>query len=229
MAPKAVRRTVAGRSRTRAKAAGPVPAGRLESILARQGYRLVAGVDEVGRGALAGPLVAASVLLDVDRIPKGVCDSKMLTALQRERCAAEVLSAAVAVSWTVVDAEDIDGDGLHVSNLAAMVRAVRALRPAPDYVISDGFALDDQGFPHIGLPRADALSAAVAGASVVAKVSRDSFMRVLDTQYPGYGFSRHKGYGTAEHWTAIRALGPSAVHRRSFKGVASYQPSFEDL
>ncbi len=204
-------------------------AGRLERILADQGYRLVAGVDEVGRGALAGPLVAAAVLLDVACLPDGVCDSKQLTAAEREECARAVLACAVAVSYVVVDPADIDGTGLHITNLAALERAVRGLRPLPDYVISDHFAVEGAGVPQVGLPGADGLSAAVASASIVAKVSRDAHMAELDGAHPGYGFARHKGYGTDEHWAAIRALGPSPVHRRSFRGVGAWQRSFEDL
>ncbi len=189
----------------------------------------MAGVDEVGRGALAGPLVAAAVLLDVEQLPNGVCDSKVLTAAQREECAGSVLSVAVAVSYAVVAPEDIDDDGLHVSNLSALVRAVRGLGRTPDYVISDCFPLHGQGFPHVGLPKADALSAAVGAASIVAKVSRDALMSGLDGVYPGYGFARNMGYGTDEHWAAIRALGPSEIHRKSFRGVRFYQPALGDL
>jgi ribonuclease HII len=233
MAAKTIRRTV-----KRPKKAGPakapsVPkkrlAGRLETILARLGFRYVAGVDEVGRGALAGPLVAAAVVLDVQRLPEGVCDSKMLTAAEREELARVVLASAVATSFVVVDPLDIDDDGLHVSNLAALERAVSALRPRPEYVISDCFPLDGLRLPRVGLPKADALSAAVASASIVAKVSRDAMMSRLEIDYPGYAFSRHKGYGSEEHWAAIRALGPSPVHRRSFRGVASWQPSLAGL
>jgi ribonuclease HII len=189
----------------------------------------VAGVDEVGRGALAGPLVTAAVLLDVRRVPEGLCDSKMLTPEEREECAGGIFRLALGVSYVVVDAVDIDDDGLGVSNLAALRRAVRALHPTPQYVISDHFPLDDAGPPHVGLPKADAMSAAVAAASIVAKVSRDAYMRTLDADHPGYNFASNKGYGTDEHWSAIRALGPSAVHRRSFRGVASYQPSLSDI
>ena len=189
----------------------------------------MAGVDEVGRGALAGPLVAAAVLFDAERIPPGLCDSKLLTPEQREECAAEIYRVALAVSYVVAGPEDIDGDGIQASNLGALERAVRSLRPIPEYVISDHFPLEGTGLPHVGLPKADVLSATVAAASIVAKVSRDAFMATLDADHPGYGFGRHKGYGTEEHWAAIRALGPSPVHRRSFRGVASYQPSLGDL
>jgi ribonuclease HII len=202
-----------------------VEAGRLERILREQGFRYVAGVDEVGRGALAGPLLCAAVTLDVESIPKGLYDSKMLEPEEREAAAAEILKLAVAVSYVVVDSEDIDDKKLGVSNLLALRRAVRKL-PTPDYVISDHFPLEDGFFPHIGLPKADAHSAAVAAASIVAKVARDAHMAILDATYPGYHFASNKGYGSDEHWAAIRALGPSPVHRRSFRGVGSYQATF---
>ena len=186
----------------------------------------MAGVDEVGRGALAGPLVCAAVTLDVEDLPRGLCDSKMLTPEERNECAERIWKVAVSISYVVVDAEDIDDQRLGVSNLAALRRAVEKLAPRPDYVISDHFPLRDDGPPHVGLPRADAMSAAVAAASIVAKVSRDAFMELLDAEHPGYNFASNKGYGSDEHWAAIRALGPSPVHRRSFRGVASYQPGF---
>lgn len=227
MAAKPVRRAVTTPAKTAPKR--PPEAGRLEAILARQGYRLVAGVDEVGRGALAGPLVAAGVVFDVDRIPEGMADSKTLTPNQREELAARVFGAAAGVSFVVVDSEDIDGDGLHVSNLEALVRAAKSLRPVPDYLISDCFPLERCGLPHVGLPKADGLSAAVAAASIVAKVKRDAFMRSLDAQYPGYGFAGNKGYSCPEHWAAIRSQGPSPIHRRSFRGVGSWQPSLGEF
>ena len=211
---------------------GPVgrrrPAGRLERIAARAGFRLVAGVDEVGRGALAGPLVAAAVLFDVHRLPEGLCDSKMLTPEQREVFADQIVRAAHAVSFAVVDSEEIDINGLQPANLAALERAVRGLRPEPEYVISDWFTLEGTGLAHVGLPHADELSAVVAAASIVAKVARDGFMHELDAAHPGYGFAKHKGYRSPAHWASIRALGPSPVHRRSFRGVSSWQPSFGD-
>ncbi len=231
---KAKRRRSARKKRKPTKAAKPAPpvrrpAGRLEEILKRQGFRFVAGVDEVGRGALAGPLVTAAVMLDLARIPEGLADSKVLTPEERDCCAAEILRLAAGVSYVVVDSQDIDDDGLGVSNIKALKRAVKALHPTPQYVISDHFPMDDDGAPWVGLPKADALSAAVAAASIVAKVSRDAFMTALDASHPGYNFASNKGYGTDEHWSAIRALGPSVVHRRSFRGVASYQPSLTDL
>ena len=237
MATKPVQRPVAKRRKrvarkkapVKAPAATPRPAGRLEVILRRKGFRFVAGVDEVGRGALAGPLVTAAVCLDVHNVPDGLFDSKVLTPEEREACSAEIMRLAVGVSYVVVDSCDIDDDGLGVSNLAALKRAVRALHPKPQYVISDHFPMDEDGSAWVGLPKADALSAAVAAASIVAKVSRDAFMATLDASHPGYNFTSNKGYGTDEHWSAIRALGPSPVHRRSFRGVASYQPTLSDI
>jgi ribonuclease HII len=198
-------------------------AGRLEEILRRKGFRLVAGVDEVGRGALAGPLVAAAVVLDTERLPSGMCDSKVLEPHEREVLAPQILSMAVAVSYVVVDPSDIDDGGLGVANLHALRRAVRALGVRPEYVISDHFPLGDLREPWVGLPKADGMSAAVAAASIVAKVSRDAHMCELDSAYPGYHFASNKGYRSDEHWAAIRALGPSPIHRRSFRGVGSYQ------
>jgi len=186
-------------------------------------------VDEVGRGALAGPLVAAAVVLDTGRVPAGLRDSKLLEPAEREVLAPQILAAAVAVSYVVVDSEDIDDDGLGVSNVAALRRAVRALAVRPDYVISDHFPLDDLRIPWVGLPKADCMSAAVAAASIVAKVSRDAFMCELDSAHPGYYFASNKGYRSDEHWAAIRALGPSPVHRRSFRGVGSYQAVLSGL
>jgi ribonuclease HII len=171
-------------------------------------------------------LVCAAVLLDTEAMPEGLCDSKMLTPEEREVCAAEILRLAVAVSYVVVAPEDIDDQRLGVSNLAALRRAVKKLAPRADYVISDHFPLEDSGPPHIGLPKADANSAAVAAASIVAKVSRDAYMCALDVEHPGYFFASNKGYGSDEHWAAIRALGPSPVHRRSFRGVGAYQQAF---
>ena len=219
MAPQPVQRSVAPRP----------AAGRLEEILSRKGFRFVAGVDEVGRGALAGPLVAAAVVLDSRRFPKGLCDSKLLEPEEREILAPRILSQAVAVSYVVVAPEDIDDGGLGVANVEALRQAVRSLRVVPDYVISDHFPLDDDTVPWIGLPKADCMSAAVAAASIVAKVSRDAHMCELNAQHPGYHFASNKGYGSDEHWAAIRALGPSPVHRRSFRGVGSYQAELEGL
>lgn len=217
-----------GRGSDRAEPAARQSAGRLEEILRRQGFRYVAGVDEVGRGALAGPLVCAAVTLDVEDIPEGLCDSKVLTPEERAECAGRIWRAAVGISYVVVDASDIDDQKLGVSNLKALRQAVRKLAPTPDYVISDHFPLEDGGPPHVGLPKADANSAAVAAASIVAKVQRDAYMEVLDAEFPGYQFASNKGYGSDEHWAAIRSMGPSPVHRRSFRGVGSYQPSFMD-
>lgn len=194
----------------------------LEKALAATGYRYIAGVDEVGRGALAGPLVVAAVLVDVTNLPRGIRDSKLLTPARREVLAGRIFSKAVAVSWVVVDPADIDDSGLHVLNLLALRQAVLKLRPVPDYAISDCFDLG-LDMPALGVPKGDTVSIAVGAASIVAKVYRDRLMVEMDSEFPGYGFAHHKGYGTANHWAAIRAIGPSDVHRLSFKGVGCYQ------
>lgn len=226
MAPEQALGPVGSRAQPGSRPPGPQPAGRLEAILARQGYRLVGGVDEVGRGALAGPLVAAAVLFDSAAVPEGLCDSKLLTPAARAACVDGICAAALAVSFAVADAEEIDERGLQAANRGALERAMRGLRPVPEYVISDHLAGGELcELPSVSLPRADGLSAAVAAASILAKVSRDELMERLDAEHPGYAFARHKGYGTDEHWAALRALGASPVHRRSFRGVGSYQPS----
>lgn len=181
---------------------------------------LVAGVDEVGRGALAGPLVACAAILPPDFDLPGLADSKRLTAPARERLAAAIRRQAVALSVVRVTPARIDREGLHRCNLWALRHAALRLRPRPDFVISDGFRVTYLRVPRRAIPKADGGIASVAAASIVAKVTRDRAMARLGRRYPAYGFRRNKGYGTAEHWEALRALGPSPVHRRSFTGVA---------
>lgn len=202
----------------------PNPREPLEKVLELQGYKLIAGVDEVGRGAIAGPMVIAAVLLDVTDLPEGVDDSKVLEPETRVLVAAEIERFAVSVAYAVVDSQVIDDEGLHRLNRAALIQAVKALQPRPDYTVCDHFDLSDD-IPHLAIPRADSLSVAVGAASILAKVRRDAWMSHLDEIHPGYGFAHHKGYGTAEHWTAVRALGLCPEHRRSFRGVGSYQPT----
>jgi ribonuclease HII len=178
----------------------------------------LAGADEAGRGALAGPLVAAAVVLDPETIP-GLNDSKRLSASRREGIFAEVLSRAEAVSVVSFPAWWIDRHGVGRANREALTRAVDALRPRAGCGLADG---NLKLGPEIEcLPRADARSAAVAAASVVAKVLRDGAMRTLATEHPGYGFDRHAGYGTSAHRLALAELGPCRVHRLSYAGVGA--------
>ena len=184
------------------------------------GFRLVAGVDEVGRGALAGPVVAAAVVLDPDRVPVGLDDSKRLAARRRETLAEQILATALCCRVARIEAEEIDRVNILRATLAAMRRAVDALCPLADHLLVDGnVALPDWPRSQRTVVGGDGLSASIAAASIVAKVARDRLMRGFDTVWPGYGFASHVGYGTSAHREAIGRLGPCPIHRRSFRGV----------
>ena len=195
----------------------------LERALHRRGFALVAGADEAGRGACAGPLVAAAVILPAGprREIAGLTDSKLLTPAARERIYAEVVRVAVGYTAVVVPAAEVDARGLHVCNLAAMRRALAGLGTRPAYVLTDGFPVDGLGGPGLAIWKGDQVAACVAAASVVAKVTRDRLMCELDRQYPQYGFAEHKGYATADHTAALRHHGPCPQHRFSYVNVAS--------
>ncbi len=195
--------------------------GAYEAVLARAGFAPVAGIDEAGRGACAGPLVVAAVVLDPARIKRmrGLADSKLLSAAAREDAYAEVLRWALDWHVVVIGADQIDAMGLHVCNVAGMRRAFAGLRCRPGYVLTDGFPVRGLGAPALAVWKGDRVTASVAAASVVAKVSRDRMMRDLHERYPLYGFDRHKGYNTEEHERALTEHGPSAVHRYSFVNV----------
>jgi ribonuclease HII len=179
----------------------------------------LAGVDEAGRGPLAGDVVAAAVILDPARPLPGLRDSKKLSEGRRRELAAAIVEAAVA--WSVARASVAEIDRLNIlhASLLAMRRAVLALRPAPEYVLVDGNRLPRWEFPSQPVVRGDDRVAAIAAASILAKVQRDAEMAELERDYPGYGFARHKGYPTAAHVDALRRLGVSPVHRRSFAPV----------
>ena len=189
-----------------------------ESILRRAGFRLIAGADEAGRGACAGPLVAAAVILG-EMVPDGLDDSKRLTRHHRERLFGEIGQTALAVSCVVVSAADCDASGIQQADVQALRDAVLALRPAPDFAVTDGFAVPGLGCPSLGMWKGDQVVACVAAASIIAKVTRDKLMTELDASYPGYGFAAHKGYGTPAHQAALAALGPCAEHRLTYRNV----------
>ena len=197
------------------------PDGFVEQQLREQGFSLVAGTDEVGRGALAGPLVAAAVILPVDFDVTKLRDSKLMTPLARERMAATIREQAVALSLVRITPAVIDKRGLHKSNIRALRAAIARLEPRADYALTDGFPVKRMPCPSLGIKKGDRISASVAAASIVAKVVRDRAMKRLHRTYPAFGFVRNKGYGTAEHWRALRDVGPSPVHRLSFKGVGA--------
>ena len=191
----------------------------LEEGLARCGYGLIAGVDEVGRGSLAGPVVAAAVIVDTRRLVPGVDDSKCLTAPERERAAAAIRATAVATAVAEVSPEVIDRVNILEASRQAMCQALSRLDPAPDCAVVDAVRLSGFGFPCLPVIRGDCFSYAVACASIVAKVARDRMMVELDGTYPQYGFASHKGYCVPEHLEALSVYGPSPVHRLTFKPV----------
>nr|WP_216653523.1 ribonuclease HII [Nocardioides sp. zg-DK7169] len=192
-----------------------------ERALRRHGLDPVAGVDEAGRGACAGPLVAGAVVLRPGRagVIPGLADSKLLTERARERCYEEVVARAQSWSVVVVSHEECDRLGMHVANVEALRRAVALLDVAPSYVLSDGFPVDGLGVPNLAIWKGDRVAACVAAASVIAKVTRDRLMTGLDAEYPAYDFKTHKGYITRTHTAALREHGPCPVHRMRFVNV----------
>jgi len=193
-----------------------------EAALQAQGYRLIAGVDEVGRGALAGPVMAAAVVLPLSAdLPwlRLVRDSKQLSPKQRERVFDLVQRAGIPFGLGSVPHATIDEVGIVQATRMAMAQAVESLPSRPDFLLVDALSLPEVDLPQKGIIRGDQLSFSIACASIVAKVSRDRQMMELDGMYPGYGLARHKGYGTRQHLQCLGQLGPCAIHRRSFAPV----------
>ncbi len=192
----------------------------LEYAAQAQGYALVAGIDEAGRGPLAGPIVAAAVIL-TGPVP-GLNDSKQMSAVQRERLFLELHRGGHAIGVGTVDVETIDAGGIQAANYRAMMQAVMRLDPMPDFLLVDGFSIPGCRIPQQRVIKGDQKSLSIAAASIVAKVVRDRIMSEYDRRYPCYGFGRHKGYGTADHIEALRQYGPCSEHRTSFAPVAQY-------
>jgi ribonuclease HII len=193
----------------------------MERRLRRRGFPAIAGADEAGRGACAGPLVAAACVLPPGRrgrVP-GLADSKLLTAAARERVYAEVVDRAVSWSVVVIPVEDLDARGMHVTNVEALRRAVSALDPGPDYVLTDGFPVSGLAQPTLAVWKGDRVAACVAAASVLAKVTRDRIMLELHERWPEYDFAGHKGYITDVHSAALERHGPCPEHRMRFVNV----------
>ncbi len=189
----------------------------MENALRRYGFVCVAGVDEVGRGCLAGPVMAGAVILDPRRRIDGLADSKALTAAQRERLHEEIVAKSVAWAVVSVTPGEIDLINIHQASLQAMRRAVLALAPLPDAVLVDAFRIPSLPMAQRGVVGGDRRSSAIAAASIVAKVTRDRLMHELHAADPRYGFDRHKGYATADHLAAVARFGYSPQHRRSFR------------
>jgi ribonuclease HII len=198
-----------------------------ETALWGLGLSQIAGVDEAGRGALAGPVAAAALILPADpciqeRLP-GVRDSKQMTPAERETCAGLLREAAIAWGIGFASSEEIDQTGIVPATRLAVQRALAALQLSPQHILVDYLELLDCPFPQTPLVKGDARSLSIAGASVLAKTARDALLCELDAQYPGYSFSAHKGYCTACHLEAIRRLGPTPVHRMSFEPLRGSQ------
>ena len=195
--------------------------GAYEAALSRAGFSLVAGADEAGRGACAGPLVVAACVLPAGRRGQidGLNDSKLLTAATRERLYGEVTARASAFAVVVVPAAEIDAYGVHVANLAGMRRALGQLVPSAEYALTDGFPVPGLGVPSTAVWKGDATVACISAASILAKVTRDAIMTDLDGHWPGYGFAQHKGYVTPEHAEALTRHGPCPEHRHRYVNV----------
>ncbi len=199
-----------------------------EAALQAQGYRLIAGVDEVGRGALAGPVMAAAVILPLGAdFPwlRLVRDSKQLSPRQRERVFDLVQGAGIPFGLGSVQHATIDEVGIVQATRMAMAQAVESLPSQPDFLLIDALSLPEVALPQRGIIRGDQLSFSIACASIMAKVSRDRRMTEFDGVYPGYGLARHKGYGTRQHLQCLGQLGPCAIHRRSFAPVLGLSPA----
>jgi len=192
-----------------------------ERVLHRAGLAPVAGVDEAGRGACAGPLVIAAVILKSSRISRltELADSKALTAKARNSAYSQIMDAALDWHVVTIPAPDIDRLGLHVCNVAGMRRALAGLADKPGYVLTDGFPVRGLSAPALAMWKGDQVAACVAAASIVAKVTRDALMSELDAKFPGYGFARHKGYSTPSHMRALAEHGACPEHRQSFVNV----------
>ena len=197
-------------------------AGLLEDRLGGVGFERIAGCDEVGRGALAGPLVAGAVVLPPDVHIEGLRDSKMCTKLQLARLDERIREVALAVSVVRVRPTAIDRDGLNPANIRALREALKRLDSEPDYVLVDAFRIKRLQWPSLAVKKGDAVSRCVAAASIVAKVHRDAMMRRYHKRYRQYGFATNVGYGTRHHWNALKRYGPSPIHRRSFFGVMGF-------
>jgi ribonuclease HII len=189
------------------------------------GYRRIAGIDEAGRGPLAGPVVAAAVVLPADFSDPRVTDSKKLTPACRDRLYGIIYGRALTVGIGIVDAAEIDRINILQASLRAMAIAVDNLIPQPDYLLVDGTFPVPVNLPQTPIPKGDARSISIAAASIIAKVTRDRLMQVYHFYYPHFGFARHKGYPTQDHREAIRAFGCSPIHRRTFRGVREHLPA----
>jgi ribonuclease HII len=202
--------------------AAPLDTLKFEESANSNGFTYVAGIDEAGRGPLAGPVMAAAVILPVGLSINGVDDSKKLSPDKREKLFEIIMAEALSVGIGIVSPAEIDRINILQATRSAMLAAVQQLSPQPDYLLIDGISTIDGTIPQKTIIKGDSLSLSIASASIIAKVTRDRLMIEMDSKYPGYGFAGHKGYGSAAHMDAIRRLGPSPIHRLTFGGVKEY-------
>lgn len=195
----------------------------IELALLESGISKIAGCDEAGRGPCAGPLVVAAVILNFPLVSSldGITDSKLLSESNREILFEAICEYALSYSIIEISASEIDSIGLHKSNLEGMRRAVSTLKIKPEYVLTDGYAIEGLDIPSLAVWKGDQVAVSVGAASILAKVHRDRSMALFDKKYPGYGFAEHKGYITAQHTAALKKLGVSEIHRRSFSNIAN--------
>jgi ribonuclease HII len=195
----------------------------IEQLLAAAGIAPIAGVDEAGRGACAGPLVVASVVLNDPFAPEltPVRDSKEISESKREVIFDLIQKCAMSISVVIVSSKEVDARGVHAANLDGMRRAVLGLNIEPAYVLTDGYAIEGLGVPNLAVWKGDQVVVSISAASIIAKVTRDRIMRELDLEFPEYGFAGHKGYITAGHTQALEKHGPTPHHRTSFSNIAA--------
>jgi len=195
----------------------------IESTLIASGIKQIAGVDEAGRGPCAGPLVVAAVILKDPFAPElsEVRDSKELSEALREKLFDVVIEQALSYSIIEISVEEVDSFGLHKSNLEGMRRAINSLEIVPEYVLTDGYAIEGLAIPNLAVWKGDQVAVSISAASILAKVYRDREMVKLDSKYPGYGLAKHKGYITAAHTKALGELGVTDIHRKSFANIAA--------
>ena len=185
-----------------------------------QGFKFIAGVDEVGRGCLAGPVVAGACILDPEKpLPKGLDDSKKLTAEMRDDIAAELKANCIAYATGQIEADEIDRINILEATKQAMLIAIATLKPQADFLLIDALQIKMSPLPQRPIIKGDTVSASIAAASIIAKTYRDDLMKAYDDEYPQYGFASHKGYGATAHWNALRHHGPCPLHRLTFNGV----------
>ena len=195
------------------------PTKREENILYKQGYKYIAGIDEAGRGAWAGPLVAAAVILPKDFKLKGLNDSKKLSAKQRDEFFDVITKEALAYYACIIPSKEIDKDGVGKANLLAIKKSTEGLKIKPDYILIDSFKVTWNNIPAKSITKGDTKVIAIAAASVIAKVTRDRIMLRYNKKFPKYGFDRHKGYGTKEHHNNLKRYGITTIHRLSYQPI----------